>query len=117
MAARENASKLGLAKQEKQRNLGQTMDAGKSTLKKMEIEAYAENKAHSEIKYKAKEMEKMQTINLTAIANTLKNLSIKDSEDFEDVPLPGNSSYIPLKATTTKIPIPRHQYEPEEIAE
>lgn len=40
----------------------------------MQIEAYNENKAKSELKFKAKEMEKMQTINLTDIANTLKNL-------------------------------------------
>lgn len=49
-------------------------------------------------------MEKMQTINLTMIANTLKNLTVKDTEeenDFEEVPLPGNSSYIPVNEDKT----------------
>lgn len=49
-------------------------------------------------------MEKMQTINLTMIANTLKNLTVKDTEeenDFEEVPLPGNSSYIPVNEEKT----------------
>ena len=45
----------------------------------------------------------MQTINITMISNTLKNLTIKDNheDDFEDVPLPGNSSYIPFTEDKT----------------
>jgi hypothetical protein len=48
-------------------------------------------------------MEKMQTINITMISNTLKNLTIKDhhEDDFEEVPLPGNSSYIPINEAKT----------------
>jgi hypothetical protein len=50
-----------------------------------------------------KEMEKMQTINITMISNTLKNLTIKDhhEDDFEEVPLPGNSSYLPINDAKT----------------
>ena len=45
----------------------------------------------------------MQTINITMISNTLKNLTIKDQhdDDFEEVPLPGNSSYIPINDAKT----------------
>jgi TATA-binding protein-associated factor Taf7 len=48
-------------------------------------------------------MEKMQTINITMISNTLHNLTIKDNDhdDFEEVPLPGNSSYLPITQDKT----------------
>lgn len=47
-------------------------------------------------------MEKMQTINITMISNTLKNLTVKENEnDFEEVPLPANSSYIPINEDKT----------------
>lgn len=66
----------------------------------MEIKIQNENKARSEIKYKAKEMQKMQTINLTALAYTLNNLSVHDNEEFEEVPYPelqGETKHIPIK--------------------
>lgn len=45
----------------------------------------------------------MQTINITMISNTLQNLTIKanDHDDFEEVPLPGNSSYLPINEEKT----------------
>ena len=46
-------------------------------------------------------MEKMQTIDLSLLKNTIKNLSIKSSENFEEVPLPDEPEYKSNKAEKT----------------
>lgn len=105
LAAKESHAMKALVKEEKMKNLSSTTQASmgfNSTKKQMEMKMHNENKARSEIKYKAKEMEKMQTINLADIAKTLNNMSVAE-DDYEDVPLPGTSEHIPIGQKTAKM--------------
>jgi len=84
----------------KQRNLSQTTEASnyEAEAKKLQIQFANENKARSEFKENSK-MEKKQAIDISVLANTIQNMTVKEvkEEDFEDVPLPGGSSFVPLK--------------------
>lgn len=48
-------------------------------------------------------MEKQQDIPLDVIINTIQNISFRDAteEEFEEIPLPANSSYVPVLANKT----------------
>ncbi|CAM6005980.1 unnamed protein product [Sphagnum balticum] len=83
--AREQASMRNVSKELKQRELAVT---GKVQLsaKTQQLAAtfQSENKARSELKQQARVMGKAQAIDLNAIANTLKNLSVHDTDEFEE---------------------------------
>lgn len=64
-------------------------------------------------------MEKKQDIPLEEIINTLQNITTirHADEEFEELPLPANSSYLPISAVkTAKQPVPKSKIV-EEIKE
>ena len=96
-----------IVQQIKNRNEG---PFGKTTKMNGETLVQNKNKAISEFKIRQKKeyesvMERQQDIPLEDIFNTINNLKIKDADDeFEEMPLPGNSSYVPVPAQTAKNP-------------